>query len=119
MRVLLGLLVIVSLIVPIVRGLEPNWRFVAFGFAIAIIATGVDRRAAQLGDHGRARAISSVNTLGFLLAAEILVLNVKIDPSHHAAFLSKYIIVLGLSLAQLVYLARATTPFWRGGVAKR
>jgi hypothetical protein len=117
MRVLFGFLIIVALVVPIVRGFEPNWQFVAIGLAICIIASAVDRRAALLSDHGKAKAISSVNMLGFLLAAEVLVINIEIDPSHRAAFLSKYTIVMGLSLVQLVYLARATTPFWRDGAA--
>jgi hypothetical protein len=118
-RMLFGFLVVVALVAPLVRGLEANWQFVAIGLGVCIVASAVDRRAAQLSDHGKARAISSMNTLGFLFAAEVLVINIEIDPSHHATFLAKYMIVMGLSLAQLVYLARATTPFWRDAAAKR
>jgi hypothetical protein len=119
MRVLFGFLVVVALVVPLVRGLEVDWQFVAIALAICILATAIDRRAAQLTDYGKGRAISSVNTLGFLFAAEVMLISIEIDPTHHGAFLTKYVIVMGLSLAQLVYLARATTPFWRDGAAKR
>jgi hypothetical protein len=119
MRALFGCLVIVALVVPFLHGLEPNWRFVAISLAICIIATAIDRRAARLSDHGKAMAISSVNMLGFLLAAEVLLINIEIDPNHRKAFLSKYTILMGLSLAQLFYLTRATTPFWRERAANQ